>query len=990
MNPITVIPWDRDFLSGLATHLTQRFQGRFDNVIVLFPHRRPRRYLREKLAHDPGLPKPCLLPKILSIGELFAELATRMHPQPMRPLSVLDRVGVLHTVTKNLKTGPRGDTPGFPAELKDFFPWGLRLAALMEELFEQGISAQNLDHVQDMVMPTAAALLASLKTIQSGYVRALAGIKASTPGFLSSAVAADPGRAASLLEGKTVLACGFHALTGNENALLQALWRKGCAEILWHTDPAVATPGHTVHWSCQEHQDWLKLWKAKVQLASDATRSPLPSWRNRTDQFSLFSAVRESEPSKRAAIVFHQGFDLHSQLAGLQKELAALPDSGQGGYAVVLPDTGMLMPVLHHLPRQDVNVSMGYPLERSSLAQLLEALLALQDGRGQAGYHWREVVALLRHPLLKFLRLENETPLRALFHQWETAARQGEKYLDPLEALASFTDAPEDVLALAGRVVRACFTAFEDTKTPRAMALALSGLAGLLLDPQHSGNRWERFIIDASCLAGLLNGVIPELHGSLISQENFPPETIRSMTRELIARQRIPFHADPLSGLQVMGMLETRLISFERVFILGANEEVLPGSPGADPLLPDPLRQSLGLPGQRERDLSAAHTFYRLIQGAREVGIFYAKGVQPGILDGKSQPSRYVEQLIWEEEKRLKTILKPGQGPIRRIDLPLRGLPVPETAVEHTRASRLQLETLLRYRGVSPTLLDSFVHCPLAFYYKYLTPLRPLEEVAEEGDPPALGELVHETLHECLKPLLGQSLEAGQLDGEALARLFLDKLRQARFHAQMPVHLRVMLEQAGQRRMRSFAENQPACTPLELEHPFQATLEARSGSFKVTGTIDRLDLRASGLCVIDYKTGQHQKPSPSFWGDEAIWEAVEACGIEAGLALLPKISRTLRSLQMPLYLYAYAQASGREIDNGIFVCLGEDGKENPLFAASDEAHVRQERIARQTPSLAVCIIRMMLETPRFAAQPSPRCGWCAFRHICAAGAMSGK
>jgi hypothetical protein len=988
VNPITVIPWDRDFLAGLATHLIERFQGRFENLIVLFPHRRPRRYLLDKLKDDARLAKPCLLPRMLSIDELFSELAGRLHPEPQRPLSELDRVGVLHKVVIDLGLGLRGPDNALPAEVKDFFPWGLRLAGLMEELFQQGITAANLDHVQDMVMPTAAALLGSLKTIQNAYREALLASGTVTPGLTRSLVAGQAARAVELLDGKLVLACGFHALTGSEEALLKPLWRKGRAEILWHTDPVVAEPGGRPHWSCEEHVHWLGSWKAKAQLATDEKRSPLPIWRTRTDQFSLFSAAQAPEPPRRARITFHQGFDLHSQLMALRRELdARAHTAGYAGYAVVLPDTSMLMPVLHHLPKQDVNVSMGFPLWRSPLFTLIETILRLQEGRMPGGYHWREVIALLRHPLLKFLRLGEETPLRLIFHDWEGAIRQGEKYLDP----TAWTPPPGEpgadpgTEALRARVVSTCFTAFEDASTPRDMARALLGLASLLLDPEHSGERWERFLIDAACLARLIDQVIPELHDSAISQETFPPDAVRSMAREMLKRQRVPFEADPLEGLQVLGMLETRLLTFERVFILGATEEALPGTPRPDPLLPDPLRQSLGLPGQRERDLTQAHTFYRLIQGAREVDILYSSGIQPGLLDGKSLPSRYVEQLIWEEEKRLGHLLRPDEEPRRLITMPMRGVRPPSPEVENTRACRMKLQTILRYRGVSPTLLDGFVLCPLAFFYKYLTPLEPLQEVAEDGDPPAFGQLVHEVLQDFFRPLLGKPLEAGQLDGNQLTALFTRRLHAASFFPQMPAHARLMLERTARLRLADFARNTPACTPLELEKRLDAHLELDGVRYDLGGFIDRLDEREDGLVILDYKTGTPKKPSKKFWEDEEVWDIVESGDATAGHEILPTLAEKLGSIQMPLYMHAFWKASGRDADNASFICLGKGGEEVPLFGPEADHDTRVGRIRENTPLLAGFILKMMLETPSFAPQPSRFCPWCAWRQTCGLG-----
>ncbi len=980
--PVTVIPWDRDVLTGLSTYLVERFQGRFDNLVVLFPHRRPRRYLLDKLAADDRLPKPCLLPRIVSIDELFAELAGAVSPRPLRPIQELDRVGLLHCVVRGLGGRLRGPDAALPVEVKDFFPWGLRLAALMEEFFQYGITARDLDYTQDAVSPTAAALLANLGAIQAGYRAALADQGASTPGLARALVAQDIPTALEHLAGRHILACGFHMLTGSEDALLKPLWRSGSAEIIWHTDPLVASTGQTPHWSCQEHVYWLKQWKATAALAADEKRSPLPSWHSRTDQFSLFAPGQAAQtPARRADIRFHQGFDLHSQLMALRRELDASTDPS--GYAVVLPDTSMLMPVLHHLPRRDVNVSMGFPLWRSPLYTLIETILRLQDGRTPAGYHWREMIGLLRHPLVKLLRIGEESPLRTAFHDWEAAIRQGEKYLRPEDWTPS-DEAPE-VAALRTRVVDVCLRAFEDTTTPEAMARALLGLATLLLDPEHGGSRWERFVIDAACLARIIDQVIPELKDSAISREDFPAEAVRAMTREMLKRERVPFEADPLSGLQVLGMLETRLLTFERVFILGATEEFLPGAPSPDPLLPDPLRQLLGLPDQRSRDVAAAHTFYRLIQGAREVGIFTSSGVQPGVLDSKSMPSRYVEQLIWEEEKRQGRLIPPGEAPRSLITMPMRSVPSARPGVENTRACRTMLLTLLRFRGVSPSLLDSFLACPLAFFYGQLSPLKPLEEVAEDGDPPALGSLIHKVLQDFFQPYQNQFVPAGSLDGDALADLFSERLEQEAFFRQMPAHARLMLRRTGRLRLRDFARNTPACTPREFEKRLSAPLALDAQSFELKGFVDRIDQREiggeAGLVILDYKTGKPRKPEAGFWDDADVWDTVAARDVESGLAMLPELYKGLKSIQMPLYMHTFWKQTGEHAADAAYVCLGKGGVEAPVFGGMDAEAVR-EVVENAVPGLAAFILEMMLTAPRFEPSPSAGCAWCAWRQVC--------
>jgi hypothetical protein len=303
-----------------------------------------------------------------------------------------------------------------------------------------------------------------------------------------------------------------------------------------------------------------------------------------------------------------------------------------------------------------------------------------------------------------------------------------------------------------------CLTAFEDVSTPRRLGDALAGLVGLLLDEGHSGDIWERFLIDAECLFRVAGGIIPALRGGDLADEPFPQRTLFTLLRGLVQAERAAFEAEPLSGLQVLGMLETRLLSFSRVYVLDAVEDLLPGVAPHDPLLPDALRHLLGLADSRQRDVVAAYTFFRLIMGASEVGLFYRAGVQSaGLFDDKPQRSRFVEQLLWEVEKRRGKIVEPGEPPLSTVSLPLRAIPRREAAVDKTPAVRRALARVLE-KPLSSSLLDDYLLCPLRFYYRRVLRLSPLEEVAEEGDVAELGILVHAVLREAFAPFLDREI----------------------------------------------------------------------------------------------------------------------------------------------------------------------------------------------------------------------------------------
>lgn len=132
-------------------------------------------------------------------------------------------------------------------------------------------------------------------------------------------------------------------------------------------------------------------------------------------------------------------------------------------------------------------------------------------------------------------------------------------------------------------------------------------------------------IIEKDFLQRLANGkamyrlarhAAPVLRQNCLAQTPFGKHVLYGIVRQVLQQERVPFEAEPLAGLQVLGMLETRMLHFDRVLIVDATDDKLPGNPAQDPLLPDSLRQVLGLPDARRRERATAHTLYRLCAGA--------------------------------------------------------------------------------------------------------------------------------------------------------------------------------------------------------------------------------------------------------------------------------------------------------------------------------------------------------------------------------------
>ena len=974
-NTVHVVPWSADFITALADRLAAE-AGSLDlsRTRIVFPHNRPARHLRAALAARADLPRPVLLPRMQALDEFLRGLRQDLSAEPPRRAGKLDRIGLLHGVVRGL--GLTGNLSGGPfARLDDsaraFFPWGARLASLLEELSRHAITPQDMAHLEGSVLPWAEALLSQLDGIDAAYKSGMLERGWTTSGLDALWLSHRLDEIEARLDGERIIFAGFHALSPTEEAVLRRLWERSGALMLWHSDPALALGGE-ISWPAREHAKVLRAWRARAVLEVDPPATQQPQVRR-----------------------FYEGFDLHSQLYALQRELAQLTDTQST--AIVLPDPGALIPVMHHLPAVDVNISMGYPLARSALAQLLETILVLhENGDGAGRFLWRDLIALSRQPLLRMLRAGEETPLRSAYQSWERHIRSSSALQSPFEwALAFDPDetsvAEEELRQLHQEVIDACFTRFANLTTLRQTGQAVAGLCDLLR--RRGGEAWQHLLIDAECLLRLWQSVVPELTGSILADEEYDQGLLFLILRHLLEAERVSFEPEPLAGMQVLGMLETRLLRFRRLFILDATEENLPGASAPDPLLPDPLRLALGLPGARERDNVAAHNFYRLLMGAEEVCVLYQAGVRPGALEGKSVRSRYVEQMLWELERATGKLVKPqpecmADAPLKAVSFPVAAILPERPAIRVTDAIRQRLSARLLDKGVTPSALEDWLGCPKKAFYRRVLNLRPMQEVAEDGDRALFGDMVHRVLREFFTPLQGQALTPQRLDEAALFALLEEALAAEAEALNLPYDGRVALLAAARERLRRFLAATPATTVVALEHGVETRLSVAGLDIRLHGQIDRVDLRETqaedGHIVLDYKTGTVKAGGGIPWLDAELFERMAACqpGSAEAAALLGELADAGLDVQLPLYLHLLGASGNWRPVNAAWVALKSDGQERAFFPEEADAAERARVIQERVPALVGFLLGHLLATPEFPARSGKHCDWCDYQGPC--------
>lgn len=950
------IPWQNNFLEALLRHIRQETGDDMANVVIVFPHSRPRKYFTELLRSTPDLPKPCLLPQMHSVTEFFSLLRAAAENTVTEEATLLDRVGLLLECMHDL---PQQDNALAELPLSDtnrFFPWGIRLASLLEDLFMQNTIPEDYHYMEGQVVPFAAALLAQLSCIHELYTDKLTQRGWTTSGFTAFQTLSLGEKALSPLQDKHIFIAGFYGLTGVEKQLFHTLWKNYGARIVLHTDPALSN-GKKIHWACKEHVRWIQEWKATPMLAED----PSPHKQQR---------------------IFHEGFDLHSQLDVLEQTLTAQQHKNSlENTAVILPDTGLLMPVLHHLPRKDINISMGYPLGRSTLFRLLETIMRLQERRGEKGYYWKDVIELIRHPYLKMLSINEERPLGSPLHAIESIVRTGRSFTNPQELsfgeLGGSTPTAS-VRTLLNNVFTHTLTRWETLETPQQLADSLGDLCSLLLE--HGGDLWERFPIDAESIFRIMQRVIPALRECSLAQEIFPKQVLFTILRQSIQEERVPFEADPLTGLQILGMLESRLLHFSTLHIVDTTENLLPGSPAHDPLLPDTLRTLLGLPDGRHRERVSAYNFYRLLMSAENVHISYQSGVdRSGLFEEKRIRSRFVEELLWEEERKQQKLLTAGDAPLHAISYPIPPLQRLPRYVERTETVDTRIKEYLT-RPLSPSALDAYVQCPYRFFHERLCRLTEVDSVNEGDDFAGMGDLLHHVLEDFFTPYLAQHLSPAKLSPEKLTTRFVHFLYESGLRGTIPYDSFLMLETAGKERLTRFLKNQPETTIVSLEQQFHATVPVEGHSRFLAGRIDRIDEREGETIILDYKTGTVKSPVKDVWDNDTLWEKMATWKDDT--STLPAVAEAMRSVQLPAYLYIYPHATSSDVFDAGWVELRDSGKEILLLGKSIDEETRETIITTQIPQLINFLFRHLENSSVFLPQPGHHCTWCTCRNCC--------
>lgn len=513
--------------------------------------------------------------------------------------------------------------------------------------------------------------------------------------------------------------------------------------------------------------------------------------------------------------------------------------------AVVLTDENLLLPLLYALPEGigRVNVTMGFPLRQSLAYTFIERLVELQSrgrkkGAGAAFYH-ADVTGILSHPYV----LESATDAAQM---QETIVRERRISVDA---------------AWLGRneLLTQIFTpAKEWHELSEYLLRVVSSVAQLPYEGDDARQRVEFLAVIAE--------QITKLRNSLDACEiELSTEIYTSLLRRHLQTLRIPFEGEPLEGIQIMGILETRNLDFENVIILSMNDDNFPGNHVAQgSFIPYNLRAAYGLPTPEHHEGVYAYYFYRLIQRAGTIHMLYCAHA-----DDKStgEPSRYIYQLDYE-----------SGIPVHKVEVGV-DVNLAETAPIEVAKTDEVMRRLERFTDpesratMSPTAFFRYVACPLRFYFHSVARLETDDEISEEIDAPMFGTILHAAIQKLYARIKGELhpgetlralIRTNEVAEAVEAAINENYLQDAGASVEDYTGNLLLVKDIVIRYLRGgvmpYDAAHDAFTVTGLEEPvaykFAFHAAGQDRALKFAGIADRIDTLEDGTQrVVDYKTG---------------------------------------------------------------------------------------------------------------------------------------
>ena len=606
---------------------------------------------------------------------------------------------------------------------------------------------------------------------------------------------------------------GFNALNTAEEFLFQKVLENKNSDIYWDIDTAFFKSNHQAGRFIRRYKkEWRYYEKNEIKTLGDTFSQP--------KHVEVIGASKNTTQIKYAGEILEKITDFKNT-------------------ALVLADETLLPITLNSLPKNinAINITMGYPLKDVPTTNLLFSIFQLfisQDKLNKTTineFYYKDVIRFLKHQSIYKLIPEIDAFSDDIAKQNQTFIKQNDinKLLQNTsselkEVIVSIFNAYSSIDEFIERIIHLINFLKEDV---------------IDLEKEYL----FRFYTTFTQLKTLQNEFkyFPDL------------KTLALFFRQLISSESLSFQGEPLRGLQLMGMLETRVLDFENIILVSTNEGVLPASSQQNSFIPFDVKVEFGLPTYREKDAIFSYHFFRLMQRAKNAFIIY--NTEHDVF-GSGEKSRFVTQLEMMRTDIVQKVISPKVEAQNKV-------------LKEVKKNEAVLERLkeIAKNGISPSTLTNYLHNPISFYKQKILKLKEFDDVEETVAYNTLGTVVHNTLEELYKPFVGKFLLVKDIDSmKEKSRDLVEIYFKEEFkNGDISTGRNRLIFEVANRFVNNFLaqekellqdkKNQLKIIATEENLATEIEIDGIDFPIKIHGQVDRVDELNGVLRIIDYKTG---------------------------------------------------------------------------------------------------------------------------------------
>ena len=975
----------KPFLYQVASLFYSKYGAEVSRLAFVFPNRRTGLFFQKYLSEVSE--KPLFSPTILTINDLFVQLSGKQTADRISMLFKLYDIYLSHS--------------GSSETFDEFLYWGEMLLNDFDDIDKYMADARmlftnvtDLREIENDFSFLSPEQIAAIRTFWSSFYP-----KGDTPNqeqFLAVwqilyALYTDL-REALAAEGKgyegmifrevveqmerneccdlpytKVVFVGLNALSVAEERFLSELQKREIADFYWdYASPKVTDPDNKASYFVERN---LRRFPSQLIVESGELKVENENGNSDAKQLSTFNS--QLSTPKIEVIGIPSGIGQAKQVCSILNELCKEDEmSAEEALrtAVILPDEHLLIPVLNAIPEQirRINVTMGYPLAGTPVASLMEYILALQKNIRYVDrrpvFYFRDVLPILNHRYISTTSPEvvsnlvkdisennkihisyddlNQTPLLSIL-------------FTPVTEVEMFSDYLINVLQELNRVMT-LQTGEEEEDAP-----------------QRTNDLEQEFIFHYFTTVNRMKEVMQE------ANIRMKIDTYFRLLKRVTDTITIPFHGEPLSGLQIMGVLETRALDFDRLIILSMNEGIFPLRKAANSFIPYNLRRGFGLPTYEHQDSVWAYHFYRLIYRASHVSLLYdtrSNGLQTG------EVSRFVHQLHYHYEE-------PIQNKLVVYNVSSSKTPALQVAKTKEVMNRLAAFRSGGTRAISASAVNTYLDCPLKFYFSVVEGIREEEEVSETIESNVFGSILHKVMEELYQPFCGKMVTADLLKAirkdtpmltGAVARAFAEIFFKTDIVRPLTGQ-NFLIGEMIRKYVEKVLERDGKLTPfryIESEKKIKRLFPLTDKSeIQLKGFIDRVDEVRDAVRIIDYKSGSG---TTQFTSVEALFDKEDTDRAKAVMQVF-MYAWMYGSVQLPTVIqpgiYYMRTLFSPSFDPGIYRRTDRFKTEQVLDFANYHADFEN--------GLRNCLDEIFgRETPFVQTPNGKACVYCPFKDIC--------